>query len=158
MAKQTSLKNFMWLWLALLVFIADQYSKHLVLTHMTVGQPTPILPFFNLNLSFNTGAAFSLLRDAGGWQQWLFGGVAVIVSAIILLWLYRLPKKEIWAAIALSFVLGGAIGNLYDRITLGYVIDFLQLYYHQWSWPIFNIADASICIGAVMLFIDIWRS
>lgn len=152
------LKNFLWLWLVLLVVFLDQYTKYLAVAQLELHHPIVLLSVFNLTLSYNTGAAFNLLHNAGGWQQWLFGVVAIIVSVVIVVWLYRLPPKQKWSAIALSLILGGAMGNLYDRVTLGYVIDFIQLHYQHWYWPIFNVADSAISIGAVMLLVEIWRS
>jgi signal peptidase II len=116
-----------------------------------------VIPFFNLTLLHNTGAAFSFLSEAGGWQRWFFALVALIISAVILLWLKRLPRDKVWLAVALALVLGGALGNVWDRITLGYVIDFLDIYYQGWHWPAFNIADSAISVGAAMLIIDSLR-
>lgn len=151
-------RHFLWLWLAVLVLCLDQYTKHLAVMQLQLHEPISLLPFFNLTLSYNSGAAFNLLHNAGGWQQWLFSAIALIVSLVILVWLYRLPSKHKWSAVALTLILGGAIGNFYDRVTLGYVIDFIQVHYQDWYFPIFNVADSAISIGAVMLLIEIWRS
>jgi signal peptidase II len=103
---------------------------------------------------YNTGAAFSFLSDAGGWQRWFFIGVSCFVSIIIVIWMYNTLTKSRYLLFALSFILGGALGNLWDRLTLGYVVDFIEVYYQDMYWPAFNIADSSITIGAVLLILD----
>jgi signal peptidase II len=113
-----------------------------------------LLPGFNLTYVHNTGAAFSFLSQAGGWQRWLFAGLAVVMSSIITVWLLRLQKHETFMAAALSLILGGAIGNLIDRVAYGYVIDFLDVYYQDWHWPAFNIADSAICIGVGLMLLE----
>lgn len=142
-----------WLWLALGVAIADQGSKLLAEHWLGVHEPVAVVPFFNLFLTYNTGAAFSFLRDAGGWQRWLFAALSVGVSVFIVVWLRRIPRDEQWLACALALVLGGAAGNLVDRLfrTGGGVVDFIDVYYASWHWPAFNVADSAISIGAVML-------
>ena len=105
----------------------------------------------------NTGAAFSFLSDAGGWQRWLFAGLAVGMSVVISVWLTRLKENETLIAVALSLILGGAIGNLIDRLAYGYVIDFLDVYYETWHWPAFNIADSAITVGVVLMLIDSFK-
>jgi len=148
--QQTSLR---WLWLALAVVVVDQGSKqlaeHLLLKH----DPIAVLPSFNLFLTYNTGAAFSFLRDAGGWQRWLFATLSIGVSVFIVFWLRRIPAGQKWLACALALVLGGAVGNLIDRLFRvdGAVVDFIDVYYGTWHWPAFNVADSAISIGAVML-------
>ena len=146
-----------YLWITLLVIVLDQVSKQLAEHYLVFHNPVPIIPLFNLTLSYNTGAAFSFLSEAGGWQRWFFIGLALLVSAVILFWLYKLTTQDKWVAIALSLVLGGAIGNVIDRVLFGHVIDFLHVYYQQWSWPIFNIADSAISIGVAILLIDSLR-
>ena len=116
------------------------------------------LPFFNFTLMHNTGAAFSFLADQGGWQRWFFAVLALGVSLVLAVWLSRLKAHETWLALALSLVLGGAIGNLIDRVYYGYVIDFIDVYYNASHWPAFNIADSAISVGAVMLIIDTFRN
>ncbi|HEX6592470.1 MAG TPA: signal peptidase II [Moraxellaceae bacterium] len=148
-------KNLQWLWLALLVIVLDQASKAFVVSHMVLGESIPVLPVFNWTLAHNYGAAFSFLHDAGGWQRWFFGGIAVVVSVGIVWWLTRLPAQGArFLACALVLVLGGAIGNLYDRMLLGYVVDFIHVHYGTWHFPAFNIADSAITVGAIMLVID----
>jgi signal peptidase II len=146
-----------WLWVSGGVIVLDQLTKLWASSALVYGDPVAVIPFFNLTLLHNTGAAFSFLSEAGGWQRWFFALVALIISAVILLWLKRLPRDKVWLAVALALVLGGALGNVWDRITLGYVIDFLDIYYQGWHWPAFNIADSAISVGAVMLIIDSLR-
>lgn len=141
-----------WLALALLVVVADQYSKLIALQQLNLHEPVPVFPGFDWMLAFNTGAAFSFLSDAGGWQRWLFIGLAVGVSAFLLRWLLTLHADERWLPCALSLVLGGAIGNLIDRIFRdGKVVDFIYLHYQDFSWPAFNLADSAIFVGAALL-------
>jgi len=142
-----------WLWLALAVAIADQGSKLLAEHWLAVHEPVAVVPFFNLFLTYNTGAAFSFLRDAGGWQRWMFAALSVAVGVFIVVWLRRIPRDQRWLACALALVLGGAAGNLVDRLfrTGGGVVDFIDVYYGAWHWPAFNVADSAISIGAVML-------
>lgn len=142
-----------WLWLAGAVLILDQGSKFLAQQLLTLHEPVAVLPSLNLFLTYNTGAAFSFLRDAGGWQRWLFAVLATGVSVFIVLWLRRIPAEQRWLAASLALVLGGALGNLVDRLARadGGVVDFIDVYYGTWHWPAFNIADSAISIGAVML-------
>ncbi len=143
-----------WLWLSVLSLLLDQASKLAVDGSMQLFESIPLLPYFNLTYVHNTGAAFSFLSDAGGWQRWLFAGLAVVMSGIIGLWLARLKQHETLMAVALALVLGGAIGNLIDRVAYGYVIDFLDVYYQDWHWPAFNIADSAICIGVALMLLE----
>ncbi|KPJ68112.1 MAG: hypothetical protein AMJ43_01525 [Coxiella sp. DG_40] len=156
MRKNTN--NLRWLWLSLAVIILDQITKFFALHYLTFDQPVSIIPFLNLTLERNPGAAFGLLSQAEGWQIWMFGSIAVLVCTAITYWLHKLPRSKIWLPIALALILGGALGNLCDRIIHGYVIDFLDFYIGNWHWPAFNLADSAISIGAVMLIIDIvWQ-
>jgi len=150
--------NSRWLLISLMVILLDQLTKSWVVAHLIPFQPFTIFSFFDLLLSFNTGAAWSFLDHAGGWQQWLFGGIAGVVSLLIILFLFRQNPRQILAAVSLSFILGGALGNLYDRITRGYVVDFLHFHLHDWSFAIFNIADTAITIGAGLMVIDLFLS
>lgn len=154
---KVKLKNFHWLWLSLLAVIVDQWTKYLAVTHLIPFQSVELTSYFNLTLLFNTGAAFSLLDQAGGWQQWLFIIVTLFVSGVIIVWIYRLPRSRIWSAFALSLIFGGAIGNLIDRITQGYVIDFIDFHIRQYHWYVFNLADTFITVAAIILIIDILR-
>ncbi|QSB01242.1 signal peptidase II [Methylomonas sp. EFPC1] len=143
-----------WLWISAVTLVLDQASKLAVDGSMQLFESIPLIPYFNLTYVHNTGAAFSFLAQAGGWQRWLFAGLAVVMSGIIAVWLYRLQKHETLMAVALSLVLGGAIGNLIDRVAYGYVIDFLDVYYQNWHWPAFNIADSAICIGVGLMLLE----
>ena len=143
-----------WLWVTLIVLIIDRVTKYLALQHLPPYAEVPVVPHFSLTLAYNKGAAFSFLSSASGWQAWVFGGVAVLVSIGILIWLSRLSAQQRWLSVALTFIIGGALGNLSDRFLYGYVIDFLDFYATHWHWPAFNIADSAICVGAVMLFLD----
>jgi len=143
-----------WIWLAVVVVVFDQLTKYIASTSLEMFQPVAVMPMFNWTLMHNTGAAFSFLADAGGWQRWFFAVIAVVVSVVIFLWIKRLEQHEKWQAIALALILGGAIGNVIDRIWLGYVVDFIQVYYQQWYWPAFNIADSAISIGVAMIIIE----
>ena len=145
-----SLKNFRWLCLSGVIIALDQYTKFLANSQLAYLQPVEIFSFFNLTLVYNMGAAFSFLHSASGWQQWFLSGIAVAVSGVILVWLYQLSEKDTWSGIALGAILGGAIANLIDRLVRGYVIDFLDVHWHQYHWPVFNVADIAISIGAVL--------
>ncbi len=146
-----------WLWLSLLVLVCDQLSKYAATKLLVYHQASKLFTGLDLTLVHNTGAAFSFLSQAGGWQRWFFMILTSMVSLALVFWLSTLPRQRRWLAAALALILGGALGNLWDRISLGYVIDFIDVYYGQWHWPAFNIADSAICVGAVMLIIDtIW--
>ncbi len=147
-----------WLWLSLLAVILDQGSKLAIAGSMQLYQSIPIMPFFKLTYVHNTGAAFSFLSEAGGWQRWFFAGLALVISAVIAVWLTRLKKHETLLAVALALVLGGAVGNLIDRLAYGYVIDFLDVYYESWHWPAFNIADSAITLGVVLMLVESFGS
>ena len=138
------------------IVICDQLSKYLSDTFLPYGQPQTVVPGFDLLLVYNRGAAFSFLDDAGGWQRWILAAVSLVVSVVISVWLWRLPARQKLLGLALALVLGGALGNLYDRLVLGYVIDFISLYYGEWRFATFNIADAAISCGAVLLALDIF--
>lgn len=146
-----------WLWLAAGVVLLDQLSKQVAAATLTLYRPVHLAPSLNLTLMHNTGAAFSVLHQAGGWQRWLFVALALAISLVIYWWLRQLPAERRWLACALALILGGAVGNLIDRVVLGYVIDFIDVYYGGWHWPAFNIADSAITVGAVMLLLDAFR-
>ena len=146
-----------WFLLALFILLLDQLTKSWAVSALSFSDPQSFLPFFNFTLLYNYGAAFSLLSDAGGWQRWFFIILAVGVSLALVRWLQTL-KDDKWLAIAIALILGGAVGNLYDRITLGYVVDFLHFYWGEYHFPAFNIADTAISIGAGMMIIDIFRN
>jgi len=143
-----------WVWVSALVIIVDQLTKLWAISALAYADPVSLMPSFNLTLMYNTGAAFSFLSEAGGWQRWFFAVVAVLISTVLLIWLKKLKPEQRWLAVAITLVLGGALGNVWDRLYLGHVIDFIDIYYHQWHWPAFNIADSAICVGAVMMIID----
>lgn len=147
-----------WWWLILLLIVLDQLTKQLVHQQMALYDSIELLPFFNLTYVRNYGAAFSFLSDAGGWQRWFFTGIAVGISVVIAIWMSRLNRSQTKLSLALSLVLAGAIGNLIDRSVYGYVIDFFHLYYQNWHYPAFNIADSVICIGAALLIWDSFSS
>ncbi|AXY61580.1 signal peptidase II [Acinetobacter sp. WCHAc010052] len=146
--------NLMWLGLSVLAIIIDQWTKNIASTHLTYADPVPVLPFLNWTLLHNYGAAFSFLSDAGGWQHYLFTGLAGIVSIIFIFWLMRMPKSTVVLPMAIALILGGAIGNLIDRICLGYVVDFIHVFYQNNHFPAFNIADSAITLGTILLLID----
>lgn len=143
-----------WLWLSVVALILDQASKLTVDHTMYLFQSIPVMPNFNLTYVHNTGAAFSFLSDADGWQRWLFAVMAIVVSIILVIWLTRLEKHETLLAVSLSLILGGAIGNLIDRIAYGYVIDFVDVYYQAWHFPVFNIADCAISLGVFLMLLE----
>ncbi|MGB3725582.1 MAG: signal peptidase II [Glaciecola sp.] len=146
------------LWISVLAVILDQWSKVAVVDSMDLYQSIQLTGFFNLTYVHNYGAAFSILYDAGGWQRYFLSGVALIVSVVILWWLKQSTKQQVLLPVAFSFILGGAIGNVIDRIAHGYVIDFLDFYYGTYHWPAFNIADSVIFIGALLLIVDMFKN
>ncbi|MBA1427056.1 signal peptidase II [Pseudomonas fluorescens] len=149
-----------WLVLSLLVLVIDQVSKAHFEGTLEMFQQIVVIPdYFSWTLAYNTGAAFSFLADGGGWQRWLFALIAVVVSAVLVVWLKRLGRDDTWLAIALALVLGGALGNLYDRIALGHVIDFILVHWqNRHYFPAFNFADSAITVGAIMLALDMFKS
>ncbi len=147
-----------WLWLSLLIVILDQATKWLAEALLLPFQPVPLMPLLNFTLMYNEGAAFSFLANAGGWQRWLFAGFALVMTLALTFWLLRLDKGERATAAALSLVIGGAIGNLIDRVQTGRVVDFIDFYVGTWHWPAFNVADSAISIGIVFLLITSFRS
>ena len=148
-----------WLVLSVLVLVIDQVSKAHFEGTLEMFQQIVVIPdYFSWTLAYNTGAAFSFLADGGGWQRWLFALIAVVVSAVLVVWLKRLGRNDTWLAIALALVLGGALGNLYDRIALGHVIDFILVHWqNRHYFPAFNFADSAICVGAIMLALDMFK-
>ncbi|MDC8011626.1 signal peptidase II [Tahibacter soli] len=144
-----------WLVLSAAIIALDQWTKHIALAHLVEGMPQPVIPgFLNWTLAFNTGAAFSFLADAGGWQRWGFGVLAITVSAVLAVWLSRTPRGDWPTAAPLALVIGGALGNLVDRVRYGHVVDFIQTYYWPGQeFPAFNIADSAISVGAVMMIL-----
>ncbi|MFH6565154.1 MULTISPECIES: signal peptidase II [Pseudomonas] len=149
-----------WLWLTLLVLVIDLTTKVYFDNSLQMYQQIVVIPdLFSWTLAYNTGAAFSFLADSAGWQRWLFALIAVVVSTVLVVWLKRLGRNDTWLAIALALILGGALGNLYDRIAYGHVVDFILVHWqNRWYFPAFNFADSAICVGAVMLALDMFKS
>jgi signal peptidase II len=132
----------------------DQGTKQIAEAQLTPHQAVNLLPYFDWYLTYNAGAAFSLLADAGGWQRWLFTGIAIVISIVIVQWIRKLPRDDSLTALSLSLILGGAIGNLIDRIVLGHVIDYIQVWLGSYPFPAFNLADAAISVGAALLILS----
>jgi len=152
---QTPSRFVTWIAVAILIIVADQLTKWAVIEWVSLYGKVPINDFINLTHQRNTGAAFSFLADAGGWQRWFFILLATAVSFVIAGWLWRIRREGPWIlAAGLALVLGGAIGNLIDRIRHGYVTDFIQVWFGDWAFPSFNVADAGITVGATLLIID----
>jgi signal peptidase II len=143
-----------WLWISVIVIAFDRITKMVAQKYLVFHEALAVMPSLNFTLSYNRGSAFSFLDTAQGWQVWMFAGVAIIVSVGILVWLYRIAATQKWLGVALAFIVGGALGNLWDRFSYGHVIDFIDVYAGRFHWPVFNIADSAICVGAVMLFCD----
>ena len=145
-----------WLWLSVLVIVLDQASKHWFEHNLSLYEQIVVIPdLFSWTLAYNKGAAFSFLADQGGWQRWFFALVALVVSGVLLVWLKRLQRHERLLAAGLALVLGGALGNLYDRVVLGHVVDFILVHWQdRWFFPAFNLADSAITVGAGILILD----
>lgn len=152
--KKLQLTGLGFLWISVLVFFIDWGTKTLANFYLAPYLPLPVFPFFNLTLAYNTGAAFSFLDNASSWSNVLFAAIALGVSCAILIWLSRLPRSDRMTSIGLAFILGGALGNLWDRFRYEHVIDFIDLYVQTWHWPVFNLADAAVSVGA---FLVLWR-
>ena len=145
-----------WLWLSAIVIVLDLASKAIVSDAFRYGEVREVTSFFNLVLVHNAGAAFSFLAQAGGWQRWFFTAIAIAISAL-LIWMLRKPGTDALLSCGLALVLGGALGNLYDRVMLGYVVDFIQLHAAGYYFPAFNVADSAITVGVVLLIWDSLR-
>ena len=144
-----------WLWLTLAVIVTDQWTKWLVMQNFSLFESVAVLPVLDLVRLHNEGAAFSFLSTASGWQRWLFTAVGIGVSAGLAVWLARLPARgQHRLAAALALIMGGALGNVIDRIRFGHVVDFIHVHYQQWYYPAFNVADSAITIGAGLLILD----
>ena len=143
--------GFSWLWLSAVIVAADQLTKWIATSTMTLHERVAVLPFFDWTLTYNRGVAFSLFNDGQGWQRFGLSAFALIVAGGFTYWMAHLPKHERANAVALALVIGGAIGNVIDRLRLGHVVDFVLLYWRDWSWPAFNLADSAIVIGAALL-------
>lgn len=153
-----SLKNkalpWLWFFIAFAVILLDQWTKALASSAMVYEQKVVVTSFFNFTLRYNHGVAFSLFNNIGGAQRWPLSLLAFAVSVALIVWIFRIGKRPSIEVVGLTLVLGGAIGNLYDRVLLGYVVDFIELHYHEYYWPAFNIADSAICAGAMLLLYD----
>ena len=141
-----------WLWVSGAVIVADYATKAAMMASFHPGEERVFTSFFSLVLTFNTGAAFSLFADGSGWQRWFFTAVA-IAAAVLIVWLLRRGGRALYC-LGLALILGGALGNLFDRLMLGKVVDFLLFHYDRWAWPAFNVADSAITMGAALLIID----
>ena len=145
-----------WLWISVTIFVLDQATKQFISANLQYGESRFIFSWFNLVLAHNTGAAFSFLANAGGWQREFFIVLTLTIS-LVLIWMLRSNHTNRVLAIALSLVIGGAFGNLYDRVLYGHVVDFIQWHLAGYYWPAFNVADSAICIGAGLLIFDSFR-
>lgn len=143
-----------WLWLAFIAIVLDFGTKQMAESLLNYAQPVYVLPVFDLTLLYNKGAAFSFLANEGGWQRWFFTAIAVGVSAVLTVWLMKLKPSEKFLSVALALVIGGALGNLYDRLVYGHVIDFIHVHWDKHYFPAFNIADSAITLGAAMLMYE----
>ena len=143
-----------WLLISALIIGLDWQTKQWATGALELYRPQEILSWLNITLAHNYGAAFSFLSDAGGWQRWMFVVLASVVSLVLLVWLLRLPRAEWLTGLSLGLIIGGAIGNLIDRIQLGYVVDFIDVHFKGWHYPAFNVADSAITVGVVLLLVD----
>lgn len=143
-----------WYGLSVVVILLDQLSKFWITKHFHFGEVLPLVDCLNLTLVYNTGAAFSFLSDAGGWQRWFFAILASGVSVMLVIWLAKLSDRQKLLSLSLALILGGAVGNLWDRMAYGHVIDFIDVYYGAYHWPAFNVADSAITVGAILLVIE----
>ena len=146
-----------WLWCSLAVVVLDQGTKIAAVMLLDPAASLELAPMLDLVLAYNTGAAFSILSTAGGWQRWLFIGLAVAICGFIVHWLRDLPRGARWTPLALSLILGGAAGNVIDRVRIGAVVDFIDFHVAGWHWPAFNVADSAICVGAALLVTGAFR-
>jgi signal peptidase II len=141
-----------WLWLSAALIGLDQWTKHLAVEHLQFRERVPVIPgFWDWNLTHNTGAAFSFLADAGGWQHGFFIALALGISSMLAWWLFRTPRGDWRTALPFALIVSGAIGNVIDRVRFGYVIDFVHWYWRGFDWPVFNVADSAIVVGAVAM-------
>ena len=141
-------------WITLIILFLDQISKTIIVKNFFYGESQAVSTFFNMVRVHNPGAAFSFLSDAGGWQRWALSALAILVSIMIIIWISRLTNEKWLEGLSLSMILGGALGNLWDRLTLGYVVDFLDFHWMSWHFPAFNLADSAISLGALILILD----
>ena len=148
--------SLVYLWLSAAVIVLDQVTKQMIVHSLALYQSIVLLPVLEFTRLYNKGAAFSFLAGENGWQRWLFTGLAVVVSVALILWLRRIERSAHTLAVAVALILGGALGNLIDRVRLGQVIDFISTHWGEHYFPAFNVADSAICIGAGLLLLDAW--
>lgn len=151
---QKQANGLIYLWLSVVAFILDLFTKWLVVSHFELYESVNILPIFNLTYVRNYGAAFSFLADHSGWQKYFFVLIAVVISALLLFWLAKTPRQKILVNSAYALIIGGALANMTDRLYHGFVVDFLDFYWQIYHYPVFNVADISICVGAGLLILD----
>ncbi|EKE00514.1 MAG: Lipoprotein signal peptidase 2 [uncultured bacterium] len=154
--KLNFMKLYYWCFISTLVFALDRITKIMVVKYLPFNNPVNIFPNFNLYFNYNAGSAFGFLSNVNGWQKWLFIAIALVASIILTIWQLKIQnqKDQAWLKIALALIVGGTMGNLYDRVVYTHVIDFLDFYFQQWHYATFNIADTAICVGAIMLLIS----
>ena len=145
----------LWLALALVVLALDQWTKGLAQAQLEYGRPVQVLPVLNFTLQYNSGAAVRFLSDAGGWQRWFLSAVAAVASVALCVWLARLRRDEWLTGLSLALVLGGALGNLWDRLLMGFVVDFISVHWADAYFPTFNLADSAITVGAGLMIADV---
>ncbi|MBV32465.1 MAG: signal peptidase II [Porticoccaceae bacterium] len=144
----------LWYLITLVILFLDQITKTIIVNNFFYGESQSVFTFFNVVRVHNPGAAFSFLSDAGGWQRWALSALATLVSIVIIIWISRLTSEKWLEGLSLSMILGGALGNLWDRLTFGYVVDFLDFHWMGWHFPAFNLADSAISLGALILILD----
>ncbi|WP_410016462.1 signal peptidase II [Sodalis sp. C49] len=154
MSKSLASTGLRWLWLALVVLIIDLGSKQLIMQHFMLHETLPLIPFFNIFYAHNYGAAFSFLADKGGWQRWMFAIIALVIAVALMILMYRSDSRQRMTNCAYALIIGGALGNLFDRLVHGVVIDFIDFYVGDWHFPTFNVADSAICIGALLIVLE----
>ena len=147
-----------WLWITVLALVLDQVTKIYILNSFALYERLEVTFFFNITHVHNYGAAFSFLSDAGGWQRWFFTAIAIAVSALMLWWMKQAKREQLLLPISMAFILSGALGNLYDRLAYGYVVDFLDFHWAGYHWPAFNVADSAIFIGAALMIWDAFKN
>jgi len=159
LAERQAPAPYSWLWLLVsaAVIWADMVTKEWATEVLTLYRPNEIFSWLNMTLAHNYGAAFSFLSNAGGWQRWFFTVLASVVSFVLIIWVLRLPRREWLTGLALALIIGGALGNLADRVQLGYVVDFIDVHYAGWHWPAFNVADSAISCGVALMILDAVR-
>ena len=150
------MKKWPYLFLSLVVIVLDHVSKNWALSHLIPYYPKVVMPMLNWTLAYNTGAAFSFLSQSGHWHYWFLVGVSGVMSIALIIAVFRSSSRIV--LVAVSLILGGAVGNLIDRLQYGYVIDFIDMYYNKSHWPVFNIADTAVCLGGLLLVIDFFKS